>query len=314
MEKKSGKIRKKKRNFTQVTNCVLRDPNISLGAKGLYGLIESYLTLENFTVYQSELMKMCKEGERAFTKAWKELKETGYLIQYKYKDERGYYCYEYELLDTPETSTKTPPPQNEGVDNEGMDFEGVVFAPLQNEVLQAEEGSFRKPSNSSDFNNSVLKNTEEEYIVNNTIDLDEIGEESNSLHSYFSSFIMNQNPFDISIEKMRFMIHSQINYNELLQDDQTKMFKPEIDQIVCLMEDVYYETSQTMVIGSKTCLTSKVKSNLLSIDKRIMESILDAIIGNKKVVSNPKAYLLTLLYNAPMSMGRLGDIMKAELF
>ena len=84
--------------FTQVSDDVLNDSDISLKAKGLYSLIQSYLIGRNNTVYKDELRKVCKEGERAFDSAWKELKNKGYLIQYKLKDEKGIFYYEYELL------------------------------------------------------------------------------------------------------------------------------------------------------------------------------------------------------------------------
>lgn len=47
-----GKFRKKRVNFSMVSNEILRDNSISLKAKGLYSLIQSYVTLENFTLYK----------------------------------------------------------------------------------------------------------------------------------------------------------------------------------------------------------------------------------------------------------------------
>ena len=97
---KSGAFRKKKVYFTQVSNNAIRDNELSLKAKGLYSLIQSYITIEDFTLYKNYLKKQCLEGERAFEGAWKELKEQGYLIQYKLRDENEQFYYEYELLDS----------------------------------------------------------------------------------------------------------------------------------------------------------------------------------------------------------------------
>lgn len=100
MENSGGKFRKKKIYFTQVSNNILRDNTISLKAKGLYSLIQSYITIENFTLYKNYLKKQCKEGEKAFESTWKELKDNGYLIQYRLQDEKTkQFYYEYELLD-----------------------------------------------------------------------------------------------------------------------------------------------------------------------------------------------------------------------
>ncbi|RHS99792.1 hypothetical protein DW903_15105 [Ruminococcus sp. AM42-10AC] len=101
-----GKFRKKRVNFSMVSNEILRDNSISLKAKGLYSLIQSYVTLENFTLYKGFLMSRCAEGRKAFDSAWNELKTSGYLVQYRLQDEKKQFYYEYELLD------KKPIPQN----------------------------------------------------------------------------------------------------------------------------------------------------------------------------------------------------------
>lgn len=99
---RSGQFRKKKIYFTQVSNVALRDSSLSLKAKGLYALIQSYLTIEDFTLYKNTLKKHLKEGEKAFESTWKELKDAAYLIQYRLQDPKTkQFYYEYELLDEP---------------------------------------------------------------------------------------------------------------------------------------------------------------------------------------------------------------------
>lgn len=121
---KSGKFRKKKIYFTQVSNVAIKDKNLSLKAKGLYALIQSYLTIEDFTLYKTTLKKDCLEGEKAFESTWKELKDKGYLIQYRLQNGNGQFYYEYELLDEPlekevetENESKNHTPKKEGMDN-----------------------------------------------------------------------------------------------------------------------------------------------------------------------------------------------------
>lgn len=124
----NGRIRKRENKFTQVSNAALRDPELSLKAKGLYSLINSYLTIPDWTLYKSFLMSQCIEGETAFESGWKELKDAGYLVQHKFKDEGGFFYYEYELLDEkkpyPENqgmvNEKNPDPENRGLDNRGL--------------------------------------------------------------------------------------------------------------------------------------------------------------------------------------------------
>lgn len=100
MANSSGAFKKKKVYFSQVSNIALRDNELSLKAKGLYALIQSYVTIEDFVLYKNNLKSQCSEGEKAFENTWKELKDKGYLIQYRFQDENTkQFFYEYELLD-----------------------------------------------------------------------------------------------------------------------------------------------------------------------------------------------------------------------
>ena len=107
-ENKGGRFRRKRVDFSIVSNDIIRNPNISLRAKGLYTLIQSYITLDDFVVYKGFLQSKCSEGKKAFESAWKELKDTGYLLQYRMQDEKKHFYYEYELLDTPISQNGVP--------------------------------------------------------------------------------------------------------------------------------------------------------------------------------------------------------------
>ena len=113
----TGAFRKKKVYFSQISNTALRDENLSLKAKGLYALIQSYITIEGFTLYKDMLSRQCIDGETAFRSAWKELKSKGYLIQEKTNTGKGW-VYEYELLDEP--YILNPRVENPSVGNRGL--------------------------------------------------------------------------------------------------------------------------------------------------------------------------------------------------
>ncbi|MDK2564106.1 hypothetical protein QOZ84_11140 [Romboutsia sedimentorum] len=103
----SGRFRAKKVNFSQISNIPLRDENLSLKARGLYSLIQSYVTLETFKIYKDFLISKCKEGIKAFDGGWNELKDNGYLKIYRIpsSENKGRFEYEYDLLDAPNTDT-----------------------------------------------------------------------------------------------------------------------------------------------------------------------------------------------------------------
>ena len=104
-----GKFRKKT-SFAMVSNVALRDASLSLKAKGLYAFIQSYITLEGFTLYKAFIFNSHeKDGVKGINSAWKELKDNGYLKQFKIRvigdDGKAAFKYEYELLDEPDTTT-----------------------------------------------------------------------------------------------------------------------------------------------------------------------------------------------------------------
>lgn len=92
----------RKRTMDGNRNDIARCSALSLKAKGLYMLIETYI--EDGEIKKSLLMNQCKEGERGFDSAWNELKHKGYLKLHVYPVGRDMFRYEYELLDAPDIS------------------------------------------------------------------------------------------------------------------------------------------------------------------------------------------------------------------
>jgi len=125
-----GVFRQKKVFFSQISNNVLRDTKMSLKGKGLYSIIQSYITIENFILYKTTLKKQCKEGNKAFESAWKELKDRGYLVQYRLRDKKGNFYYEYDLLDnvhTPEKGSADNAPSGKGGIYNKTDLTNIDF-------------------------------------------------------------------------------------------------------------------------------------------------------------------------------------------
>ena len=90
-----------KSGFTVVQNGIVRDKNVSMKAKGLYLIIQSYITMPDKKWRKTEFQKMVKEGEKAFESAWNELKSAGYLKIHMYSNGLTW-SVEYDLLDEPE--------------------------------------------------------------------------------------------------------------------------------------------------------------------------------------------------------------------
>ncbi|HAT4069851.1 TPA: RNA replicase [Clostridium perfringens] len=193
---RSGQFRKKKIYFTQVSNVALRDSSLSLKAKGLYALIQSYLTIEDFTLYKNTLKKHLKEGEKAFESTWKELKDAAYLIQYRLQDPKTkQFYYEYELLDEPdiELANKIHNSQNRKKHEEkshtpkkvGMgekDEKSKKAIPTKREGMDNGYSGKVGVHNNTDLNNTNLNNinisssSEDEEVVKKILDICQIQE------------------------------------------------------------------------------------------------------------------------------------------
>lgn len=105
MERNEGRFRPRRTKFAQVSNTALHDDKLSLKAKGLYSLIQSLITMPGADLRIWKIKVKCKEGSKAFDTAWKELKDTGYLKQYRIPGgAKGAFVYEYDLLDEPDLS------------------------------------------------------------------------------------------------------------------------------------------------------------------------------------------------------------------
>ena len=153
MEQNGGVFKKKKVKFAQVSNLALRDENLSLKAKGLYSMIQSYITIENFTLYKNTLIKQCKDKEGSFNTAWKELKDNGYLVQEKKRTSNGSFYYEYDLLDEPFTTPQFSTPGSSTPGKTGV----YNNTDLSNTDLSKSENSSTTEKVEKEFVDTVIK-------------------------------------------------------------------------------------------------------------------------------------------------------------
>ena len=95
-----------KKGFTVVQNEITKDANISLKAKGLYLVIQAYISMPDRKWTKEDFRNLTKEGKKAFDSAWKELKDFGYL-KVHFMPDNGVWRAEYELLDEPDPGPHT---------------------------------------------------------------------------------------------------------------------------------------------------------------------------------------------------------------
>ena len=115
----------KTKDYTIMSNCHLREKNMSLKAKGLLSVMLSLP--ENWDYSIKGLIALCKENESAIHSTLTELKEFGYLIVDKLMPDEtnsGRIEYVYNIFEIPHQNIKTRG-EKQGLENLGVESLGV---------------------------------------------------------------------------------------------------------------------------------------------------------------------------------------------
>ncbi|MDU6975961.1 MAG: DnaD domain protein [Clostridiales bacterium] len=162
MKTETGRFRQKKTSFTATSNKVLFDTNLDMDTKTLHNMITYYISIPDFTLYKAHLQKQSGAGQRAFNRMWKQLKDNGYLVQYKFKDEKGTFYYEYELFDEPQE----PQVQNVYVEKEQEKNPEVHYAHMGDAGMDNAVDGYCSPINKTidnkTLNNKIISNKKQQ--------------------------------------------------------------------------------------------------------------------------------------------------------
>ena len=94
-------------------------------------------------------------------------------------------------------------------------------------------------------------------------------------------------------------VRDQIEYEYLITDRKTD--RGMIDDMVDLITDVNISGKKFHAVNGEPMPTGVVREHLGRIDMEIMSQVLDNIRSVTKPVTNLRGYLLTTLYNAPVT-------------
>ena len=266
--------------FVPISQVVAKDKEISLKAKGLYLLIQSYITIPNFKLYKSYLMSVCVEGQCSFDSAWNELKEKGYLKIYKIakSDAKGFY-YEYELLDAAEPDT----PALIVIRKDGT----IVEKEQENNDNPTE--TVEQPEETTDESvSSVFEHTEKKE-----------NQEENSENSNKESYdyqttvekVNNQIGYDDAVELYK-MLNSQYSDNAIKM---ISVLRDIIVEILLCKKDTIYIAGENRNIDMVKAIFKKITSSHID---NVITTCAEVFKDGTNTVTNPKNYLTTSLYNS----------------
>lgn len=304
-----------KKGFTVVQNEITRDTNISLKAKGLYLVIQAYISMPDRKWTKDDFMRLAKEGNKAFDSAWKELKESGYLKVHIMSD-NGRWRTEYELLDEPKEGPHTwyhnadgevtsDNIRRAGKKKMGMRSEGRKDHYPQNGTNGEKDhyppfgsngnGSNGNGSNGNspngNGNNGNGGNNNKDYDINPDIKTNIFNPNHNQ---YQDQEVMRE---DYSMEFIEQHYELEPKYVSAVQDNS-------INTVKDVLYDILNTHKPVLRVMGEDKPAAVVKSRLLKLNRCDIDYAIDKYQKQVTKVHNHKAYMLTVLYQAK-SQGEL---------
>ena len=274
----------KSRDYTVMSNCHLRDKGLSLKAKGL---LSQMLSLpEDWDYTLSGLSHINRESKDAIRSAVNELEAAGYIQRRQTTDASGKFSgNEYVIHESPvttEPSLEKPSSGNPTTDNPSTD-----------------NPSTGKPSseNPTQLNIDITNTQKQNTDISSTDSIPFFSEET-------AAWLPEANRRETDAQKMdsyRELIRENIEYDILLHD--LPYDKDRLDEIVELMTETVCSKRKFIRIAGNDFPAESVKSRFLKIDAEHIKFVFDCLNANTSKVRNIKQYLLTVIYNAPTTIG-----------
>ena len=255
----------KNRGYTVMANYHLRDKTLSLKAVGLLSKMLSFNDGWQFST--KGLSMICKEGPDAVLAALRELEDHGYLVRHRQRDSKGRMSNTvFEIYEQPQPVS--PHREKPDVDNPDM----------ENPHMENPHGE-----------NPAQLNTNQ--VITN--------ERNNSLRNYQSINLDGMDRMD-EREQYRELIRDNLEIDIRSQDRRYDLDR--VNEIVEIMLDAVCSTRPTIRINGEDMPQPVVKSRFLKLDSGHIDYVLQAMNDCPSDVRNIRAYLLTALYNASLTI------------
>ncbi|NCE66193.1 helix-turn-helix domain-containing protein [Pseudoflavonifractor sp. 524-17] len=318
-------------NYTVMSNYHLRDKTLSLKAKGLLSLMLSLP--ENWDYTLAGLARISLEGKDAIRAAVVELEKAGYIHRSQTTDKTGkfssneYIIREYPANQTPPTegpSAAQPSPENPTTEHPSTGSTQtenptqIKKDPVKKEkkiMNSVSTDSFPFPSSppvvvassASPASPQAAKLTRcaAPPLSTETAALGFCGDpkmpaaaqppEAKGRKRNRSSGMSQQ-----AMNAYRELIRENICYDDFVQERPDDA--GQLDEMVELMVEAVCSKKQSLRVAGNDFPQAVVKSRLLKLDDQHIRFVFDCLRENTTQVRNMKQYLLTVLYNAPVTM------------
>ena len=282
----------KTQNHTVMSNHHLRNPTLSLKAKGLLSQILSLP--ENWDYTLTGLSRINRESVDAIRTAVQELERAGYVTRSRERKENGHYGgMEYVIREQPQepdgftpNTEPTPPISNPPTLNKPTLQNPTQANSTLEETTQLNKDKAIKEKSINDLSNTQSNPIPPQTPPQQNQNPDRKGTEA----------AQSMSTFDIYRE----IIHDNIEYAHLLENN--KHDHDRITEIVDLMLETVCTSRQTIRIASDDYPAELVKAKFLKLTHCHIEYVLECLKNNTTDIRNIKKYMLAVLFNAPSTM------------
>ena len=265
----------KTNSYTVMSNHHLRNPDLTLKAKGLLSLMLSLP--ENWDYTLKGLSCICRENVDAIRTAVWELEKAGYITRRQGRDEKGKMtAIEYTIYEFPQP----PKPQKPVLENPISDNPTTEIPVSENPT------QLNKDRSTKDLLNTDVSST---YSI-------PFQKEAAAPQERKGNGYTNMD----AVRAYEEVIKENIEYPYLIQDKSVD--KGMLDEIVSLMLETVCTARKTIRIAGDDYPAELVKSKFLKLNSSHIEFVLDCMRENTTKVRNIKQYLKAVLFNAPSTI------------
>ena len=267
----------KTKDYTVMSNYHLRDRSLSLKAKGLLSLMLSLP--EDWDYTMKGLARICKDGIDSISGGIRELEAHGYLVRARVRNENGQLgSIEYTILEQPKEPAQTPAPIREKPIRENpIQVKPMLDAPIQENPAQLNTKEQNKELSITQGSSPIPSSPPTPR------EKSRIGQDRMRERESYREIILENIDYDILLEEMPYE-------------------QERLEEIVGLMTDTVCSSRSHIRVAGSDFPAEVVKSRLLKLNAEHIRFIFDCLKKNTTEIRNIRQYLLTALYNAPVSI------------
>ena len=271
----------KNRGYTVMSNHHLRNPDLSLKAKGL---LSQMLSLpENWDYTLKGLSSINKESIDAIRTAVWELEKAGYITRRQGRDEKGKMtAIEYTIYEQPQPPQLENPTTDNPVLENPMSDNPTTENPVSENPTQLNKELLNK-----DLSNKEVSSTYSIPILSTPLP------EGTAAPERKGNEYTNMD----AVRAYEEVIKDNIEYAYLIQD--RNIDRGMLDEIVSLMLETVCTRRKVVRIAGDDYPAELVKSKFMKLNSSHIQFVIDCMHQNTTKIRNIKKYLLAVLFNAP---------------